>query len=482
MHLNETEKRMRDGEHGDACELAMTILVELGELYGAERMLEISQVHIDMTLYMVDAGVAFAEKMAGLGGRFAVPTQLNPASIDLIRHERLRVPPTLLEKSRRLENAYLTMGAMPTWTCAPYQQGLTPAFGEQIAWGESNAVAFVNSVIGARTERYANLTDICAAIAGRVPALGLHLDENRKAERLISLEGLPENAFNDARIFALLGFVFGEMAGDRVAALAGMPTPVSMDHLKSFSREPATASKPPFPGNEGTHRYGNKCHLYTAGKVLRSAVVNTTPDQFLGLCGPGHGQHIGQATPAVRGIGCRKGAGFPVWKRIEHGVADDPGTAAGRSGAGGHRQYQNGATACYRTGGGQTCLRQNISHRECKRSRFRPSPNRSFCSNRIPEKRRDDQDCGFTRQVVSVHKQANWVRTRPWVRSEHLSDLLTFLPLRERLSTASPLLPGDRSKNDSVTLAAALMKRSGVCDAGVTSAVRESCGSKFPRQ
>lgn len=241
MHLNETEKRMRDGEHGDACELAMTILVELGELYGAERMLEISQVHIDMTLYMVDAGVEFAEKMAGLGGRFAVPTQLNPASIDLIRHERLRVPPTLLEKSRRLENAYLTMGAMPTWTCAPYQQGLTPAFGEQIAWGESNAVAFVNSVIGARTERYADLTDICAAIAGRVPALGLHLDENRKAERLISLEGLPENAFNDARIFALLGFVFGEMAGDRVAALAGMPTPVSMDHLKSFSAAAASS-------------------------------------------------------------------------------------------------------------------------------------------------------------------------------------------------------------------------------------------------
>jgi predicted aconitase len=91
-----------------------------------------------MTLYMVDAGVEFAERMASAGGRFAVPTQLNPASIDLTRHERLRVPQGLLEKSRRLENDYLKMGALPTWTCAPYQHGLVPAFGELVAWGESN--------------------------------------------------------------------------------------------------------------------------------------------------------------------------------------------------------------------------------------------------------------------------------------------------------------------------------------------------------
>jgi predicted aconitase len=86
MQLNETEKRMLGGKLGKAPELAMNILSELGELYGAEKMIEISQVHIDMTLYMVDAGVEFAEKMADLGGRFAVPAQLNPASIDLIRN------------------------------------------------------------------------------------------------------------------------------------------------------------------------------------------------------------------------------------------------------------------------------------------------------------------------------------------------------------------------------------------------------------
>jgi predicted aconitase len=241
MQLGEVEKRMLAGELGQAPRLAMTILAELGELYGAQRMIDVSQVHIDMTLYMVDAGVEFAEKMAGWGGRFAVPTQLNPAAIDLTRHKRMRVPQDLLDKSRRLESAYLQMGALPTWTCAPYQQGLIPVFGEQIAWGESNAVAFVNSVIGARTERYADLTDVCAAITGRVPELGLHCAENRKAEILITLQDFPPGVFEDSRIYPLLGFVFGEIAGDKVAALAGIPRNVDQDHLKAFSAAAASS-------------------------------------------------------------------------------------------------------------------------------------------------------------------------------------------------------------------------------------------------
>ena len=241
MHLNETEKRMLAGENGKACELAMNILSDLGDLYGAERMIAVSQVHIDMTLYMVDAGVEFAERMTDWGGEFAVPAQLNPASIDLIRHEKMRVPKDLLENSRRLESAFLKMGAVPTWTCAPYQQGLIPSFGEQVAWGESNAVAFVNSVIGARTERYADLTDVCAAITGIVPELGLHLAENRKAEILLVIENFPVQTFNDSRIYPLLGFIFGEIAGDKVAAIEGIPRQVTEDNLKSFSAAAASS-------------------------------------------------------------------------------------------------------------------------------------------------------------------------------------------------------------------------------------------------
>jgi predicted aconitase len=241
MHLNDTQKRMLAGENGKACELAMNILRDLGDLYGSKRMIAVSQVHIDMTLYMVDAGVEFAERMADLGGKFAVETQLNPASIDLIRHEKMRVPEGLLENSRRLESAFLKMGAVPTWTCTPYQQGLIPSFGEQVAWGESNAVAFVNSVIGARTERYADLTDVCAAITGVVPELGLHLTENRKAETLMVIRDFPDRVFNDPRIYPLLGFIFGEIAGDRVAAIDGIPGSVTVDNLKSFSAAAASS-------------------------------------------------------------------------------------------------------------------------------------------------------------------------------------------------------------------------------------------------
>ena len=241
MQLTATECRLLNGDYGPARELAMKILNDLGNLYGASRMIQVSQAHIDMTLYMVDAGVEFAEHMANLGGIFCVPTQLNPASIDLIRHERLRVPEMLLEKSRRLESAFLAMGAKPTWTCAPYQQGLIPSFADQVAWGESNAVAFVNSVIGARTERYADLVDVCAAIVGRVPELGLHIEDNRRAEILIELEDVPDSAFENPSIYPVLGFIFGELAGDKVAALKGVPKQIPFDSLKAFSAAAASS-------------------------------------------------------------------------------------------------------------------------------------------------------------------------------------------------------------------------------------------------
>ena len=173
MRLTDQEQEILKGKHGEAPRIALSVLVDLGEVFGAEEMMRVSQVHIDMTIYMVDAGVEFAEGLADLGGKVAVPTSLNPSAIDLERWKEYRAPAKLLDKSRRLERAYLRMGATPTWTCAPYQQGMIPRFGEQIAWGESNAIAFANSIIGARTNRYGDLMDICAAIIGRVPKFGL---------------------------------------------------------------------------------------------------------------------------------------------------------------------------------------------------------------------------------------------------------------------------------------------------------------------
>jgi predicted aconitase len=241
MRLTDEEKSILDGNQGGAARIALAVLVDLGELFGAKELMEISQVHIDATLYMVDAGLEFAERIAGLGGEVAVPTSLNPSAIDLLRWKAYRVPAEILTKHKRLEEAYLKMRATPTWTCAPYQNGIIPRFGEQIAWGESNAIAFANSIIGARTNRYADLMDICAAIIGKVPKFGLHLTENRKAKILIRLKDISAQMFENEAIYPLLGYLLGEMAGDQVATITGIPQNVKIDSLKGFCAAAASS-------------------------------------------------------------------------------------------------------------------------------------------------------------------------------------------------------------------------------------------------
>jgi predicted aconitase len=241
MRLTDEEKSILDGKQGAAARIALAVLVELGELFGAKKLMPVSQVHIDATLYMVDAGLEFAEKMADLGGEVAIPTSLNPSSIDLQRWKAYRVPSEALSKHKRMETAYLKMRATPTWTCVPYQNGIIPRFGEQIAWGESNAIAFANSIIGARTNRYADLMDICAAIIGKVPKFGLHLTENRKAKILIQLKEITTQMFENEAIYPLLGYLYGEMVEDQVAAVTGVPQNVEVDSLKGFCAAAASS-------------------------------------------------------------------------------------------------------------------------------------------------------------------------------------------------------------------------------------------------
>ena len=241
MRLTDEEKSILDGKQGEAARIALAVLVDLGELYGAEELMTVSQVHIDATLYMVDAGLEFAEKLADLGGKVAAPTSLNPSSIDLQRWKAYRVPPEILPKHKRMEAAYLKMRATPTWTCTPYQNGIIPRYGEQIAWGESNAIAFANSIIGARTNRYADLMDICAAVIGKVPKFGLHLTENRKARMLVQLKEITTQMFENEAIYPLIGYLLGEIAGDQVAAITGIPKNVKIDSLKGFCAAAASS-------------------------------------------------------------------------------------------------------------------------------------------------------------------------------------------------------------------------------------------------
>jgi hypothetical protein len=290
MDLTPEEQRILAGKAGEAARIAMAVLVDLGAVFGAERLIPVAQVHIDTTLYMVDAGVEFAERMAAAGGRFRVPASLNPAAVDLQHPERMRVPAGLLQNSRRLERAYLSMGAVPTWTCAPYQQGLVPRFGQQIAWAESNAIVFANSVIGARTNRYGDLMDICAAIVGKAPCFGLHLEANRQADLVVDASALPAAVLTDPATYPLLGYVIGELAGDRIPAIVGIPGDVPVAALKAFGASAASSGAvglfhmvgvTPEAGNLERCTGGRKLaeiHVVTAEELNGAAAKLSDPD------------------------------------------------------------------------------------------------------------------------------------------------------------------------------------------------------------
>ena len=243
LTLSERDRAMLAGDRGPAAQLAMSIVVRMAAVYGASELMDVSQAHIDSTIYLGDATLEFAERLASLGARVAVPTSLNVSGVDECGWKDWAVSPEWAAKAARQMLAYERMGASPTWTCAPYQTKMRPVFGQQVAWGESNAIAFANSVIGARTERYPDLLDVCCAITGRVPAVGLHLTENRAGELLLRLERVPQALQEDDQFFAVLGHLVGKLAGDSIPVIDGVAVPPAEDQLKAFAAAAASSGR-----------------------------------------------------------------------------------------------------------------------------------------------------------------------------------------------------------------------------------------------
>jgi predicted aconitase len=232
---------MLDGREGEAVATAMRVLTRAAAAMGAERLLAITSAHIDGCLYHGRAGLDFAERLAGYGARVAVPTTLNTGSLDLLHPELYRGDDETRGSAKRLMDAYVAMGCEPTWTCAPYQLPARPDLGEQIAWAESNAIVFANSVLGARTERYGDFLDICAAITGRAPDAGLHRDENRVGEVVFDCGGLSASLLRSDAFYPVLGHLVGKEAGGRIPVLVGIPDDVSEDGLKALGAAAASS-------------------------------------------------------------------------------------------------------------------------------------------------------------------------------------------------------------------------------------------------
>jgi hypothetical protein len=244
--LSADERAWLNGEGTEGQRLAMAMVLRMAEVLQAPRLLPIRAAHIDGCTYQGQAVVDFAEWMRAAGARVSVPTTMNAISLEWGPGGR-RLPAEWEAPARRIADAYLAMGARATFTCAPYDtsdlDGLT--LGDDVAFGESNVIGFANSVRGLRTERYGDFFDIAAAVSGRVPAVGLHLPENRRAVRRVRLApDVPKWLAVEDQFWPTLGYVVGKMAADQVVAVEGLEdsgSSASRDRLKAFYASAASS-------------------------------------------------------------------------------------------------------------------------------------------------------------------------------------------------------------------------------------------------
>jgi len=258
---------MLSGRHGRATQKAMEILAALGTIYEAERMVPVTSVQIAGVSFdnLGEAGLEFLSEMAVGGGKVRVLTTLNPAGMDNENWQALGIDPEFARNQERVIEAYAKMGVVTTCSCTPYLFGNLPHFGEHIAWAESSAVCYANSVLGARTNREGGPSALAAALTGRTPAYGLHLDENRRPGLTVRVEA----KLTDTRDFGALGVAVGRMIEARqvkaIPYLCGIPS-ATVDQLKSLCASLAT--------------YGGLAMFHMEGITPESAQF-TPPDETL---------------------------------------------------------------------------------------------------------------------------------------------------------------------------------------------------------
>ena len=241
--LSPLDRQFLDGDFGEAARIAMRIVLRAAALEGATRLLDVEMAHVDGVFYQGPASLKFATTLRDLGARVRVPSTSNPICIDRLRWRDLGVPASMGEPSEQLADAYLDMGVKPTYTCAPYLLRERPGFGQQIASGESNAVVYINSVIGARTMKYPNYLDLLLAITGRAPDAGSHREVNRLPTVRFDV---PPLIHVDDSFYPILGYHIGKIAPNDIPVICGLESwPVSEDNLKNFGAAFATTSAAP---------------------------------------------------------------------------------------------------------------------------------------------------------------------------------------------------------------------------------------------
>ncbi len=253
MYLTKEEERMLDGEEGYAAKKSMEILVALGDIYGAEKLISVGSVQVAGVSYhnLGDAGLEFLNELAR-DGKVKVLTTLNPAGMDLEDWKKLGISEEFAEKQNLVIDAFRKMGIIISCTCTPYLIGSLPTYGEHIAWSESSAVTFANSVIGAKTNREGGPSALAAAFVGETPSYGLHLEENRVPDAHVDVRTNLKKLSD----WGALGYCIGKKVGNKIPYITGVKD-AGLDELKSFCASVVTyGSKPLFfmkgitPGSE----------------------------------------------------------------------------------------------------------------------------------------------------------------------------------------------------------------------------------------
>ncbi len=238
MQLDSSQEKLLRGKGGEAKQFAMEIVTKVGDAVGADSLVPIKSAHV-LAQYssLHDAGVTVLERFAAAGGKFAVPTSVDPASIDLQNWRSFGIPEEYALQQFRLCDAYTKLGGMRCWSCVQYQVCNFPKQGETVAWADSNAVVFANSVLGCRSNKRASGMDVACAILGLTPRFGMLSDENRVASVAFRA---PSGGLSDLD-FRSLGFFIGREAGLRVPALGGLPAAITSDQVKHLGAAAAAA-------------------------------------------------------------------------------------------------------------------------------------------------------------------------------------------------------------------------------------------------
>ena len=239
MFLTKEEEKMLDGEYGEATRLAMRLIVKVGEALGAQKLININSAQVSGVSYknIGDPGIQLLEDLVRLGGKSKILSTLNPAGMDIKNWEKMGIPKEFAEKQLKIISLYMQMDILPTCSCIPYLIGNSPKYREHVAWAESSAVTYANSVLGARTNREGGPLALASALTGKTAFYGFHMEENRFPTHYIELKAKLRYPAD----YSILGYVVGKKIKTGVPLFSYTRMPPDTECLKALSAGLATS-------------------------------------------------------------------------------------------------------------------------------------------------------------------------------------------------------------------------------------------------